>query len=355
MDGPSRRIPISARSVNSDLPADLTPDAGPSRRSREEAASGLRPGPIRCIVTACSRPITSLSHGELLIPTEITRRNFVGTATAASAVLAGAGMFAPGRQADASSADSNDIWILDSHVHLKHGDLARTEYPTETIIDVMDKVGIAKSVVFAICTTTKRSIEMATAAVEKYPGRLIPYVYALPNYERPAIKEIEEVLDGGQFKGIKIHAGECRLAEYIVDPVFELAAKYDVPCLVDCLGDYPVAERLARKFPRTKFIVAHIGRFLSTDKKLLDRFIGLAKEHPSVFLDTSGVVLLEKIEKAVAEIGSRRMLWGTDGPDKKPDTVTFAQTELDKILGLGISEQDKADILGQTARRLLKL
>lgn len=289
------------------------------------------------------------------MPSEITRRDFSGIAAAAGAAFVGSGRVAAGPQADASSAESDDIRILDSHVHLKHGDAAGTEYSADTIVRTMDEVGIHESVVFAMSTTTRRSIEMATAAVEKYPDRLIPYVYALPNYERPAIKEIEEVLDGRLFRGIKIHAGECRLAEYIVDPVFELAAKYDVPCLVDCLGNYPVAQRLATKFPQTKFIVAHIGRYLSTDKKLLDRFIGLAKQHPNVFLDVSGVVLLEKIEKAVAEIGSRRILWGTDGPDKKPDTVTFARTELNKILGLTISRQDKAAILGQTARRLLKL
>jgi hypothetical protein len=287
--------------------------------------------------------------------TEITRRDFVGTATAAGAVLAGTGKIAAGRQTDASAADSSEIWILDSHVHLKHGDAAGTEYSAETIVRTMDKVGVAKSVVFAMSTTTRRSIEMAEAAVKEYPDRLIPYVYALPNYERPVIKEIEEALDGGLFRGIKIHAGECRLAEYIVDPVFELAAKYDVPCLVDCLGNYPVADRLARKFPQTKYIVAHVGKYLCTDKKLLDQFIGLAKRHPSVLLDTSGVVLVEKIEEAVGEIGSERMLWGTDGPDMKPDTATFAQSELDKILGLAISKQDKANILGQTARRLLKL
>ena len=287
------------------------------------------------------------------MPSDIARRDFLGIA--ASTAFAGTGVIAADRPADASPTDHNDIWILDSHVHLKHGDLARTEYPTETIIDVMDKVGIAKSVVFAICTTTRRSIEMARAAVEEYPDRFIPYVYALPNYERPVLKEIEEAIDGRLFRGIKIHAGECRLAEYIIDPVFELAAKYDVPCLVDCLGRFPVAQRLAQKFPRTKYIVAHIGRFLSTDEELLDRFIGLAEEHESVFLDVSGVVLVEKIQKAVAEIGSHRMLWGTDGPDKKPDTVSFARTELDKILGLEISRQDKANLLGQTARRLLKL
>ncbi len=284
---------------------------------------------------------------------EITRREFLETSTGAS--LVAASELAASERADASPADPLDFAILDSHVHLKHGDAARTEYPTKTIIHVMDEVGISQSVVFAICTTTKHSIEMATAAVREYPDRFIPYVYALPNYERPVIKEIEAALDEGLFRGIKIHAGECRLTEYIVDPVFRLAAKYDVPCLVDCLGNYPVAERLARAFPQTKYIVAHIGRYLCTDERLLDRFIDLAKAYQNVLLDTSGVVLLQKIEKAVAEIGSDRMLWGTDGPDKKPDTVAFARTELDKILDLRISQEDKANILGQTARRLFEL
>ncbi len=66
--------------------------------------------------------------------------------------------------------------IIDSHVHLKHGDAKGTEYSAETIIKTMDAVGIDKSIVFAISTTTKHSIEMAQEAVGKFPDRLIPYV-----------------------------------------------------------------------------------------------------------------------------------------------------------------------------------
>ena len=48
---------------------------------------------------------------------------------------------------------------VDSHVHLKHGDAAKTEYSAEVIVDVMNRAGIDKSIVFAMSTTTRRSPE----------------------------------------------------------------------------------------------------------------------------------------------------------------------------------------------------
>ncbi|MBS7610501.1 hypothetical protein KEJ19_08140 [Candidatus Bathyarchaeota archaeon] len=65
--------------------------------------------------------------------------------------------------------------IVDSHVHLKHGDVNRTEYRAETIVYTMDTVGIDVSVVFAMGTSTNRSIEMALEAHRRFPDRLIPY------------------------------------------------------------------------------------------------------------------------------------------------------------------------------------
>ncbi|MCX7886297.1 MAG: amidohydrolase family protein [Verrucomicrobiae bacterium] len=244
--------------------------------------------------------------------------------------------------------------IIDAHVHLKHGDAARTEYSAETIVQIMDKVGIAKSVVFAISTTTRRSIEMAEAAAKQFPDRLIPYAYALPHYERAVIKEIEQALSTRLFRGIKIHAGECTLADYVVDPVLKLAGKFGVPCLIDCAGRYEAAKRMAETFPETLLIFAHMGRYLCTDRKLIEAFIGLAESHHNVLLDVSGVVLVNMIEEAARRIGSMRLIWGTDGPHPKPDLVSFARQELNKIASLSLSETDKSNILGQAILRLLR-
>lgn len=37
----------------------------------------------------------------------------------------------------------------------------------------MDKAGVDRSVVFAMCMTTKRALAMAEEAVTRYPDRLI--------------------------------------------------------------------------------------------------------------------------------------------------------------------------------------
>ncbi len=287
------------------------------------------------------------------MPGTITRRHCLRRFTTAAA----AGFLGQQTRSQLSAEEHQPggECVIDSHVHLKHGDAARTEYSPEVIVQVMDAVGIARSVVFAMSTTTQQSIQMAQRAVAKFPDRLIPFVYALPHYERPVIREIAEALAGGIFRGIKIHAGECTLAEYVIDPVLKLAGCAGVPCLVDCVGHLAAARRMARSFPQTTIIIAHMGRYLSRDPKLIDQFLDLAAECPNVFLDTSGVVLVEKISEAVERLGSERLIWGTDGPHPQPDLASFARAELDKIRGLSLSPEEKANILGRNIARLLRL
>ncbi|MGD9496718.1 MAG: amidohydrolase family protein [Armatimonadota bacterium] len=245
--------------------------------------------------------------------------------------------------------------IIDSHVHLKHGDAAGTEYTSDQIVEVMDAAGIDRSVVFAMSTTTRRSIEMARAAVERFPDRLIPYAYALPSYERPVLDELREAIEELGLCGIKLHIGECRLREYIADPVFTLAGELGVPCLIDLGGDLATAERIAADFPRTKLIYAHLGRYLCTDVKLIQSFIAVAERYPNVWLDASGVVVDWTIAEAVRRIGADRVLFGTDGPHAWPTLVDMARNAIRQIETLDISEDEKAMVLGGSIAALLGL
>ena len=167
-------------------------------------------------------------EGEIAMSSGISRRNFLGVAAAGDSLASFGTVLVP-QQTAAAASRNGENWIVDSHVHLKHGDAARTEYLPEVIVETMNKAGIDKSIVFAMSTTTRRSVEMAEAAVKQYPDRLIPYVYALPNYERPVIQEIEAALAGRLFRGIKIHIGECTLADYVIDPVLKTAGRYGAP------------------------------------------------------------------------------------------------------------------------------
>lgn len=244
--------------------------------------------------------------------------------------------------------------IIDSHCHLKHGDVPGTEYSAGEIVRVMDEAGIDRSVVFAMQTTTRRSIEMATAAAAQYPDRLIPYVYALPHYERPVLPELQDAIEGGFF-GIKMHVGECRIKEHVSDPVFDLAAAMDAPVLMDLAGDLGTARRLARDFPDTKLIFAHLGQYRCTVEALIEDFISVVSAHDNVWLDASGVVLTHMIGEAVERVGADRVLFGVDGPYPRPDEVTAARYAIRQIEMLEIAESDKEMVLGGAAQRLLEL
>lgn len=245
--------------------------------------------------------------------------------------------------------------IIDSHIHLKHGDAAKTEYSAETIVRMMDAVGIDRAIVFAMSTTTRSSIRMAQAAVAQFPDRLLPYVYSLPHYERPVLAEIEEAINNRGFRGIKIHYVECSLAEHIIDPVIQLAGAREVPCLIDCGGRLSDVERLARSFPETKLIVAHMGKYQCGEEELLRNCLSLAEEYTNLYLDVSGVVLTELIKEAVDRVGSGRVIWGSDGPHLNPDTVGFARNELGKITSLGLDPADESALLGGSISTLLRL
>jgi predicted TIM-barrel fold metal-dependent hydrolase len=279
----------------------------------------------------------------------MTRREALATATSA---VATAGSIRAAL-AKLPPQPAGGVPIIDSHVHLKHGNAERTEYRAETIVRVMDEVGIDKSIVFAMSTTTQRSIEMARQAVKEYPDRLIAYLYALPSYERPVLQEMEAAFAEGTFRGIKIHAGECTLAEYVIDPVLALAGRLGVPCLIDAAGNLRAAERLAKKFPETPILFAHMGRYLTKDANLVDGFIRLAGECEKVWLDLSGVALVEKIQAAAERVGPKKLVWGTDGPHPNPNLVGYARRELDKVMKLDLGRQEKTDILGGNIAQLV--
>jgi predicted TIM-barrel fold metal-dependent hydrolase len=287
----------------------------------------------------------------------MTRRRFVGAVSAAGAsVAAGATpVVGPAAAQAPAGGPAPAKGVIDSHVHIKHGDAARTEYPARVIVEVMDKAGIDRSIVFAMSTTTQRSIEMAEQAVAQYPDRLILYAYALPSYERPVLAELEAALAGRLFRGIKIHRGECTLAEYVIDPVLKLAGRFGVPCLIDATGNDAVARRLAETFPETELIFAHMGAYRTTNARVVDAFIKIAEDHRRVRLDLSGVALEAKIGEAVRRLGAGKLVWGTDGPHPQPDLVGYARSELDKVRRLPIAQAEKDDILGGNIARLLKL
>ena len=110
---------------------------------------------------------------------------------------------------------------------------------------------------------------------------------------------------------------------------------------------YPTRfEKFVKRYPGVRFILAHSG----------GRYNGIleaariAKENRNVFLDIAGDIYAnEFLEYITGEVGSQRILFGTDYP------MMDQHTMLGVVLGAGISLKDKENILFNNAYDLFCL
>lgn len=99
---------------------------------------------------------------------------------------------------------------------------------------------------------------------------------------------------------------------------------------------------LASRFPDQKFICAHAGGEW-------ERGIRAVRDSPNILIETSGFdATAGFIEMAVRDLGAQRIIFGSHLPSRS------LGTELGKIIGAEISEEDRKRILGENFRRLLQ-
>jgi predicted TIM-barrel fold metal-dependent hydrolase len=98
---------------------------------------------------------------------------------------------------------------------------------------------------------------------------------------------------------------------------------------------------LAAKYPEQKFLCAHVGGEW-------EQGIRAVAESPNVLVETSGFdATAGFIEMAVRELGAGRIVFGSHLPSRS------LGTELGKVVGAEISDEDRKRILGENYRRLL--
>lgn len=242
--------------------------------------------------------------------------------------------------------------IIDIHTHLGKGDPDHSplqgELFPEELLRVMDEGGVDKAVVFPVqYKDFRQAIEEIKGYVDKYPDRLIGF--ARVGNTPDAADILEWAVKELGMKGVKIHHGleKIPLDSPHLDAVMKKAEGLDIPVIFDAFvhnADKAIAT--AEKY-RGPIILAHMGGLWHVGA--MEKCISSAEQHPNIYLDTSSVLLYQKIEEAVRRIGSERILFGTDGPGIHP------KPEIEKIRILHILEAEKANILGLNAWRLLQL
>ncbi|MGC8977285.1 MAG: amidohydrolase family protein [Candidatus Ratteibacteria bacterium] len=189
-------------------------------------------------------------------------------------------------------------------------------------------------------------------AVRKYPENFKAYCGINPNYPETIKKDLEtfdryrDIYVG--FKLLPDYHRVC-LSDDRYKDVFEFADKNKLIVLTHTWGGsvYDGEEEVEKILKKFKNLTLILGHSLHGE---WEKAIEFVKKYENVYLELTAVIDERGIiEKFVAEIGSDRILFGTDFPWFNHHYYIGA------LLGSGISEEDCRKILYLNAQKILNL
>jgi predicted TIM-barrel fold metal-dependent hydrolase len=239
--------------------------------------------------------------------------------------------------------------VIDAHCHAGRGmnygtpdsDPWTTYNDPEWLLRRAEEAGIDQSIIFPITNKTyPKANEEIAGYVHRYPGKFIGFAKHDPITEAGSIRELltREVRELG-LKGLKLH-GVPTVEMVETALTLRLPILFHPAKVNDCLA-------VVRNYPQVSFVLAHLGSFASRDWREHLRAIDAAKRLPNLYLDTSGVVFFEYLERAARELPAEKLIFGSDGP------LVDARIELYRIRLLKLPSDKETLVLGGNIRRLL--
>ena len=245
--------------------------------------------------------------------------------------------------------------IVDSHCHYFKTFGYMRGLELNELISHMDNVGVDKSVVFTLeglFHDYQLFNDEIFLAYLKYPDRLIPFGTINPWFKNKAIEEMERCVYKLSFKGFKLHPwmSSFPINSELMYPIADKASQLGVPFFVHS-GTPPWSEpfqiaQIAEMFPKVIFIMGHMGL-----PDLWKEAIVSAQNNKNVFLETSGAPSCA-IKAAVNEVGSDRVIFGSDMPFGGKENILF---QIEKIRLLNFKKVDEDKIFSENIRRIIRL
>lgn len=219
----------------------------------------------------------------------------------------------------------------------------------------MDEAGVERFAAHSVALTPHNVERINTFIMDahrQHPDRIVPFAAIHP--ELPDLPgAVDEMMQQG-FKGIKIHPDMQKFAvdDPCVRPMMEAIAG-KLPLLIHCGDyryDYDGPQRilnLHEQVPDLQVICAHFGGWSEWDKAAK-----LLPGHEGLIVDTSSSLFRWSAEDAtrmIHAIGAKNVLYGTDYPMWNP------KEEIERFMQLGLTDEEREDILWNNAVRILKL
>lgn len=258
------------------------------------------------------------------------------------------------------SANEERFQIWDSHVHLSTFSGNTPEKKVDSLLEFADRMGIARIITFMgwpwahkpSPEQIRQENDQVLQALRHAPDRLLGYVYLNPADVDGSLTELRRCVADGPMVGIKLWVAE-RCNAKTIEPIFNLAT--DLKAVVyqhtwlKSTGNLPTEStpqdvvEIAKRHPECKFICGHTGGTWELGLRVMK------KAPENIAMEIAGTDPTAGItERAVAILGADRVIYGSDAQGRS------LSTQLAKILGAEISDDDKSKILGGNIQALLR-
>jgi predicted TIM-barrel fold metal-dependent hydrolase len=239
--------------------------------------------------------------------------------------------------------------IYDTHTHLGRARHSGRQFHLDEMINRMDRSGIDRSLLipFPVVEDYREAHDEIARAVEAHPDRfagaacLYPFVPA--EEFRAELRRCKEQLG---FRALKLQPQYQALNPVSPSSDFLFAAALEVGMPVVCHTGTGAPFALpslfimvARRFPALPIVLAHSGGSVYYLESIV-----AASVCPNIYLELSSL-MPHHIHEVLQHVTVSRLLIGSDVPES-------VDTEISKILGLGIERPAKEDILWNNPRRL---
>lgn len=247
--------------------------------------------------------------------------------------------------------------IVDCHVHLNNyheSERAPTHENLQRLEKAMEAAGVDHAVVLTSYTVNdaRPGVDEVLGAIRDDPARFS--LVAGLGLTRPTVdwSHLRRHLEAGEVRGLKLYPGYEYFYPHdtVCEPVYELAAEFDVPVMVHSGDTYAPAGKIkyshpihldeaAVDHPDVTFVLCHLGNpWMTTAAEVVYK-------NDNVYADLSGLVtdgfdpavedqLTEKVQDLIDYLGEPgKLLFGTDWPiAPMADYVRFAEALLEPCL-----------------------
>lgn len=237
--------------------------------------------------------------------------------------------------------------LYDVHSHLGKTSSGE-ENSAGLLVQELAGYGISKVGISSLSgTSTRAQNDLVYHAMKEFPGVVMGYAFINP--KAPDVyDEIDRCLGDYGMYGVKFHpwkhgyySDNCPQ----IDGVLTAIERYGVHIQVH-VGTSPLCTpfpwiEYAKAHPKLRVLFTHMGC-----REFGYSTIEAVRDVPNIWVETSCQMEYKNLRKAARELGSRRVVFGTDWP-YKPTNV-----EIEKIQYMGFDDNELEDVYYKNAEFL---